>query len=388
MDNFETLLILMVVIWLFGKIFRMMKLPIIFGELVGGIIVGPLVLNLVQPDNEVVKVLSEFGIFFLMLHSGLETDPAELFRASKKSMLIAVGGALLPFFGGYAVSIWFGQSFESALFIGMGLSITAIAISVRLFKDYKIQRSKVAHITLGAAIIDDIIALVLFSVVLSIAKQGHILWSDIGIMLAKVIAFFGIVLYVGHKTSKYFPKFLAKKGFTVTLIVALVLGLTAKAIGLHVILGAFIAGLFIREEIVEEKVYRKIEDRIYGLSYSFFGPIFFASLAFYLDFSALIIAPWFFVAILSVALFGKIIGAGGMALLQKMSWNDSCIIGIAMNSRGAVELIIASIGYQEGIIGKDVFSVLVLMAFATTLISIFSMKPFVKRMKQLAAPRN
>ena len=378
MENFQTILILMVVVWIFGKIFRDLGLPVIFGELVGGIVVGPLVLNLVHPDSEVVKILAELGIFFLMLHAGLETDPHKLFKSSKKSILIALGGVLFPFLGGYITAQYFGQSVESSLFIGMGLSITAIAISVRLFKEYEIQKTQIAHITLGADIIDDILALILFSLVLNIAQTGFVSWGDIIVLLGKTIAFFSIVLFIGHKTSQHLPKFLKNKGFTLTLIVALTLGWIAEWIGLHSIIGAFLAGLFIREEIIDTKIFAKIEDRIYGLSYSFLGPIFFASLAFHLDFQALVHAPWFLLAILLVATAGKIIGAGGMALLQKMKWPDALVIGISMNSRGAVELIIASIGFSEGIIDRNVFSILVLMAFVTTLISIFAMKPLVK----------
>ncbi len=381
MDHFQALLILMVVVWVMGKVFRMLKLPVIFGELLGGIIVGPLVFGLVDPNSEMIKVLAELGIFFLMLHSGLETDPHELFKSSKKAMLIAIGGVLLPFVGGYYVSIAFGQTVTESLFIAMGLSITAIAISVRLFKDFKIQKTKVAHITLGAAVIDDIIALILFSVVLSVAETGSVSVMEVLIMLAKTVGFFAIVIFGGMYISNHMGKILRNKGFTFALIVALTLGLVAEAIGLHMIIGAFLAGLFIREEILDEKVFNKIEDRIYGLSYSFLGPIFFTSLAFHLDFTSFYTRPYFLIAIILVAILGKVIGAGGAAYIQKMKLKQAAIVGLAMNSRGAVELIIASIGYDKGIIDADVFSILVLMAFATTLFSIFAIKPFAKYAK-------
>jgi len=381
MENIQPLLILMVVIWGAGKIFRVFSLPIIFGELIGGIIVGPVGFNLIDPNSEIIKILAELGIFFLMLHTGLETDPKKLFSSSKKSILIALGGAIIPFLGGYFVARFFDQNIESSLFIGMGLSITAIAISARLFKEYKIQKTEVAHTTLGAAIVDDVLALILFSVVLTIAKEGVFDVNQILIMLAKTILFFVIILFIGHKTSKHIPKFLVNKGFTLTFIMALLLGLIAEEIGLHSIFGAFLAGLFIQEEIVDEKIFNKIEDRIYGLSYSFLGPIFFASLAFSLDFTAVFNAPWFLFSILIIATIGKVLGSGVMALVQKINWQNSLIIGISMNSRGAVELIIASIGLNQGIIDKDVFSILVLMAFFTTIVSIFSMKHLAKYAK-------
>jgi Kef-type K+ transport system membrane component KefB len=262
----------------------------------------------------------------------------------------------------------------------MGLSITAIAISARLFKDYKLTKTQTAHITLGAALLDDIFALMLFSIVLSIVETGSVEFIPILLMIVKVLLFFGVVIIGGFKLQKYVGGFLKNKGFTVTLIVALALGLIAESIGLHMIIGAFLAGLFIREEVIDEKVFRKIEDRIYGLSYSFLGPIFFASLAFYLDFTAFVEAPWFLIAILLVAIFGKVIGSGFAAYVQKINLKSSLVIGLAMNNRGAVELILASIGLQLGIIQTDVFSILVLMAFVTTLFSIFTIKPLAKKL--------
>lgn len=378
MEDFRSLLILMVVVWLMGKIFRALKLPVIFGELVGGIIVGPVVLGIVDPESHTIKTLAEFGIFFLMLHSGLETDPHELLNSSKKSVLVAIGGVLLPFLGGFFVSLAFGQTVPEALFIAMGLSITAIAISVRLFKDYKINKTKTANITLGAAVIDDILAMMLFSIILSLIETGDIAVMTVVWMLIKTIAFFGVVIIGGLRFEKYIGKFVSSKGFTSTLITALALGLVAESIGLHIIIGAFLAGLFIREEIVLENKFQKIEDRIYGISYGFLGPIFFTSLAFHLDFTAVYTRPWFLAAILVVAILGKLIGCGGAAILQKIKFKQATIIGLAMNSRGAVELIIASIGIQRGIIGQDVFSILVIMAFVTTMFSIFALKPFVK----------
>ncbi len=378
MEDFRALLILMVVVWAMGKIFRSLKLPVIFGELVGGIIVGPLVLGLVDPESLTIKVLAELGIFFLMLHSGLETDPHELLNSTKKALLIALGGVLLPFIGGFAVALGFGQTVEESLFIATGLSITAIAISVRLFKDYRISKTTTANIALGAAVIDDILAMMLFSVILSLIETGDVALMSVVLMLVKTIAFFGIVIIGGLKFEKYLGKFISSKSFTATLIAALALGLIAESIGLHIIIGAFLAGLFIREEIVQENKFHKIEDRIYGITYGFLGPIFFTSLAFHLDFTAIYTRPWFLIAILIVAILGKIIGAGGAAMIQKINAKQAAIIGLAMNSRGAVELIIATVGVQQGIIDNDVFSILIIMAFITTLFSIFALKPLAK----------
>lgn len=380
--HFSDLLILMVVIWTAGKVFRALKLPVVFGELLGGIIVGPLLLNIIDPGSDVIRILAELGIFFLMLHTGLETNPDDLLKSSKKSFFIALGGVILPMLGGYYVSRAFGMSVETAFFIGMGISISSIAITARIFKDCRLLKTSMAHVTLGAAVGDDIMALVLFSVALNLAETGSIELIPLLILVAKILAFFAIVILGGMKISPYLNRWIKfkNKGFTLTLIIALTMGWIAESIGLHMVIGAFLAGLFIREEVIDEITFKKIEDRVYGLSYGFFGPIFFASLAFHLDFTAFKTAPVFFLAIVAVAILGKLIGSGLPAKWLKMGNVESLIVGLSMNNRGAVELIIASIGLQQGIIDANVFSILVMMAFITTIISIVTVPMAAKRL--------
>lgn len=384
MPDFMNLLILMVVVWTAGKIFRSLRLPVVFGELIGGIIVGPALLGLVSPDSETIKVLAELGIFFLMLHAGLETDHKELLKASKKSFLIGLGGTILPFIGGFYVARLFGQSFNASLFIGMGLSVTAIAMAARVFKDSNMEHTRACNITLGAAVIENILALIMFSVIINLAEQGTVQLIPLFWLLIKVFLFFGIVIYAGYKGSHLLNKiiYFGNKGFTLTLIIALIMGLIADAIGLHMIIGAFMAGLFMHEEVLDTRVFHKIEDRIYGLSYGFFGPIFFASLAFHLDPTAFTATPYFLIAIILTAILGKVIGSGIVAKLLKLKTSESVIIGLAMNNRGAAELVIATLGLQMGIITQNVFSILVAMAFVTTVFSIIMISRMAKKIKQ------
>lgn len=384
MPDFMDLLILMVVVWTSGKIFRSLKLPVVLGQLLGGILVGPALLNLVDPNSETIKVLAELGIFFLMLHAGLETDHREILKASKRSFLIATGGTILSFAGGYYMARIFGQPQTASLFIGMGLSVSAIAMSARVFKDCKIMNTRAANVTLGAAIFENILALILFSVIINLAEQGVVEFIPLLILLLKICAFFAIVIFAGLRLSKIMNRILyfGNKGFTLTLIIALLMGLIAEAIGLHMIIGAFLAGLFIHEEVLDKRVFNKIEDRIYGMSYGFFGPIFFVSLAFHLDFSAFTIMPWFLLTLVAVAIFGKMIGSGIVAKFEKLTNLESLIIGVSMNNRGAVELVIATVGLQMGIIDGLVFSALVAMAFITTIFSILATPPLAKKLKK------
>lgn len=387
MPDFHSLLIVMVVVWTTGSVFRHFRLPMVFGELLGGIIVGPLMLGIVDAESEVLKILAELGIFFLMLHAGLKTDPDELLEASKKSLIISIAGLILPFLGGYAVARLFGQTVEASLFIALGLSISAIALASRLFKDCKILDTPIAHTTMSAAIINDIAALVMFSVIMNYAESGTVSFAQLGQLSLTIVAFFAVIIIGGLKLSPFLNRiiYLGNKGFTLTLIIALFLGIVAEHIGLHMIIGAFLAGLFIREEIIDDVTFNKIEDRIYGLSYSFFGPIFFATLAFHLDFTAFTQEPLFLLSVLAVAILGKLIGCGGMAWLLKFHRTESITIGFAMNNRGAVELIIATIGLEAGIIDQTVFSILVITAVVTTLFSMVTTMPMAPKLRELYA---
>jgi Kef-type K+ transport system membrane component KefB len=381
MEEFQGLLIIMVVVWVTGKIFRSLSLPVLFGELLGGILVGPLVLGIVNPDSETIKILAELGIFFLMLHTGLETDPKELLRSSKKSILISFLGDIVPFVTIFSLAKYFGFTTEQSIFLALGLSMTAIAITVRLLKESKLAKTNIGHTILGAAIVSDIFALIAFSVILGVIEQGQFELTAFLTMVVKIVLFFVAVIFTGFKTAKYLKKALKNKGFTFALIVALSLGLLAEQLGMHMIIGAFLAGLFIRQEVLDKKVFDKIEDRIYGLSYSFLGPIFFTSLAFKLDLSAIFSKPKTLIFICLAAIFGKFFGASMGAYIQKISFKKAVIIGLAMNSRGAIDLVIASIGLEKGIINSEIFSIMVITAFTATLFSIFTTKPLAKHAK-------
>ncbi len=381
MNGFENLLILMVVVYAAGKLFRALSLPVIFGELLGGILVGPLVFNIVDPGDHTIIMLAELGIFFLMLHAGLETDPKQLMKASKKAFLIAISGMLLPFGLVFILAKAFQYNTNEAIFLGLGLSMTAIAITVRVFKDYRASQTLAAQTAVSGAIATDILAMMAFALILNIFETGDVNLIGVGIIFIKILAFFAVVIWGGLRLSKHSNKLLKNKGFTFSLIVALTLGLIAEKLGLHMIIGAFLAGLFIREEVVDKKVFEKIEDRIYGISYSFLGPIFFTTLAFHLDFSALITGTGVLLILLVTGMIGKTLGATLAAITQKIKIKTAIVVGVAMNSKGAIDLVIASVALEKGLIGNDVFSILVAFAFISTFITIFALKPLIKMSK-------
>lgn len=373
---FYDLLVLLTFVWFSRKFFQLINFPPLFGEIFAGILAGPLILGAVS-DSHALEVLAELGIFFLMFHSGLEANPSVLFKSSKKAFLVALGGVVLPFLGGYFVASYFGQEIIPSLFVGLSLSVTAVAISARVFKDAKIHTTDVAHITMTASIMTEVAMLVLLAVVIDLSKVGTIDVSQLLFMLGKFTGYFVLIFIIGQKIFPFLYRILYKgnKGFTFSLILALAFGVIAEMMGLHAIIGAFFAGLFLRQELIDPSVFNKIEDRVFGLSYSFLGPIFFATLAFHLDLSAIWLDLPFLGALFAVAVLGKVLGSGLAAKFQGMNYCRSLAVGLAMNSRGAVDIILIALGLKLGIIEQDLFSLLVLITFATTFLSIVLLKP-------------
>lgn len=383
MTEFYNLLILMVVIWTAGMLFRKIGLPEVFGELAGGIVVGPSLLGLVNPESEAIALLSELGIFFLMLHAGLKTEPRELQQASAKSLGVGAGAVVVPLGLGYLAGTAFGQPPVASLFIGMALAASAIPLGIRLIKHCKLEGTPLGHLAIGSAIVCDIAVLIGFSVLVGFLEEGALRAVDVARIIGVMVLFFTALLFLGTKSAPYLRRVFVpgNRSFTLTLIAALAIGLLAEAAGLHMVIGAFFAGLFIRGEVIDKKVFDKIEDRYFAMSYGLFGPIFFATLAFHLDFAALVSAPLLALIVTAAAVVGKIAGGGGVALLTGMGWRESLFTGLALNNRGSVELIIASVALSMGAIDGTVFSVLIVMTFATTVFSLLAAVPLARRIR-------
>jgi Kef-type K+ transport system membrane component KefB len=382
------LLIILAVAWPVGALFVRMGLPVMLGQLITGLVLGPAVFNIIHP-SEAITFLADLGIFFAMFYAGMEMDPKELVEHIWPSLAVAVGGFVLPFVMGFFVASAFGGTVFQSLFIGIGLSITAIAVQAVILQEMQIHKSSIGHVIMGAAIVDDIISLVGLSVLLGLVQAGTVEAVGILVIILKVIVFFGFTILAGHFIIPLFTRKLDDynaKGFTFAMISALVMATAAELAGLHTVIGAFLAGQFVRKEIMNEKVYNAISDRFYGLSHGFLMPVFFASLAFHIHFE------WnpsflFFAAMITIAaILGKLIGCGAGALAFRFSMRESAVIGFGMNGRGAVELVIVAVVIalsndlmtqgviSEPLLTQNQISALVLMAFITTMLAPLMLK--------------
>ncbi len=377
------LLLILCAAWFLGFIFTRLGLPVMLGELMAGLILGPALLDVVHMTAQL-ELLAELGIFFVMFYAGMEMDPKELLEHAKPAMAAALGGFVLPFLLGFFCTRVFGGTLYQSLFVGMGLSVTAIAVQAVILQNLHIHRTEVGHVIMGAAIADDIFSLVTLSVLLGMAKSGSVSMVAVGILLGKVIFFFGFPILAGEFLVPAITKRLTDdqgKAFTFALVAALVMAFLAEKAGLHLVIGAFLAGQFVRREIMDERIYNLISDRFFSISYGFLTPIFFATLGFHLHFEWSLSFVAFALAVTMVAIVGKLVGCGFGAMIAGLNKAEASIIGIGMNGRGAVELVVASVVINlsnqllsDGIISEplltpDQFSALVFMAFVTTIIT-------------------
>ncbi len=387
------LLLILGAAWVLGSVFARFGLPVVLGEMLAGVILGPPLLGLVT-GSSAIELMAEFGIFFVMFYTGMEMDPRELLEHFWQALTVALGGFVLPFVLGYLATRAFGGTVYQSLYVGMCISITAIAVQSIVLHSLKINRTEVGHIIIGGAIADDIFSLIGLSILLGVSKTGTLQWGNILWIGLAAAGFFGITLALGHWVVPRLTRRLHDregKAFTFAIMTALVMAYLAELAGLHLIIGAFLAGQFVRKEIMEESLYRVIADRFYAISYGFLVPIFMASLSFHLHFQW----DWFFIgftlAITAMAILGKLVGCGlGYYLFRRNPW-EALIVGLGMNGRGAVELVVITVvinlsnqllsqkTLSQPLLTETQFSALIMMAFITTLFSPLALKWSVQR---------
>jgi Kef-type K+ transport system membrane component KefB len=365
------ILFLVAIAWSVAIFLERFKIPIIIGELVAGIIIGPAVLNIIHPSPEI-EILASLGMFFLMFHAGLESNPRYLRKTLRSSFWIGLNGILFPFIPAMAITVFFGGSLMQAVLIGAAISGTSMVTKSRILSDLKLMKSKLGYNMMGAAIFDNIAIFLVISVIIKTVQQGSFTLTDGFLTVIEGLLFFGVTLTAGYllfpKVSKYFTT-RRGKGFTFALLMGFLFAIFAESIRLPFILGAYIAGLFVREEIMSASLFQKMHDRFLAISHGFLGPIFIMSIAFKINLSVILKEFWFVLALFIVAFFGKLLGVYIGGLLSHNSGKESLVMGLGMNGRGEIELIIALIGFQLGIITQNHLSILVIVAFATTLVA-------------------
>jgi Kef-type K+ transport system membrane component KefB len=359
--------------YLGGVAIRKIGYPAILGELLIGIIFGPALLGWLE-YSESIKVLAEIGIVLLMVYIGMEIDFRDLKKASWPGLLAAFGGFFVPFILGYFAIVWSGGTPISGLFVAIAIGVTSLATKSRILIDLKLLNTRIAYVLMAGALISDTLALVIFSGITNFAETSVVNIRELLIIGSKILVFFGLTISIGVFVLPRLGKYITRSGmknstayFTLILIVTFGYCELAELAGMHSILGAFMAGLFIKDNLFPKKISKELNKAFYDVSIGFMAPIFFVSAGFFVDVSVFKTDLGLLILVTTLAMVGKIVGTALFYLPSKNGWREGITIGTGMNGRGAVEIIIAEIGLEMGIIDKTIFSILVFMAIFTTL---------------------
>ena len=363
-----TLLVTLVAAKLTAEIFERLRQPAVVGEILAGIIIGPSMLRLVAP-SPLVDALAELGVIFLLFSVGLETKPSAIFGVGKRAALVATLGVIVPFIGGWALMRAWGGGDTSALFLGTAMVATSVGITARVLSLMNLLDTPVSRIILGAAVIDDILGLLVLAVVSSVAA-GEIKILELGLTAFAAIAFTAFVAFVGAPALNRLTPRLARLRiehslFIASLIICLGLSAAAAKIGIAAIIGAFLAGMALAEAIEGA---HDVHEQTRGVT-EFFVPFFLVNIGLQLDLSvfnnARVIA--FALLVTLLALLTKLVGCGAGA--WGMGWRRIAQIGVGMAPRGEVGIVVALIGLQLGVIGQEVYGVVLFMSVVTTLVA-------------------
>lgn len=394
-DVLLSLLIILLTARVFGEIAIRLGAPSVIGELLAGVVLGPSLFGWIEP-NEIIHLLAEIGIILLLFDVGLETDLGNLVRSGSKSFIVALGGFLAPFIAGSAVSYWvFDLSLLPALFIGGTLTATSIGITVRTLTDLNKQNSPEGQITLGAAVLDDILGVVLLALLYEFSVNGEVNLAKAGRILLLVCVFFAIAPVLATMFSKLiqiFDRRIDNPGLLPTTIVALVLFFAwlAHLFGAPELLGGFAAGIALSRRFflpfgialhTDSNFANKVELQIKPIV-QLFTPIFFVGVGLSLDLREVAWTSGFFwsfsLLLLAIAIVTKFAGA----LLIDEPFLRRIIVGMSMVPRGEVGLIFAGLGAAAGIFTTEIYTALIMVIAYTTLLSPFWIKLYYKKLER------
>lgn len=343
----------------------------VVGIILAGILVGPSLLGLVTYTN-FVATLAHLGAVVLLFTIGLEFSIKEI--AKIRYLVIGLFGVIVPALGGFFLARLFDFDFNAAVFIGTALTATSIAITANVLKEMGKLKTEAAKAIIGAAVIDDVLALLALSVSEGLVS-GELSLTSLSITAAKAIIFIvlGIIigklvlnkLLMGLDKTKIAGKY-PESIFIAAIMVAFFYAMAAELVGLSAIVGSFLAGAsFAGVTLTRGHIFREGAEHLQII----FASIFFVSLGVIMDLHFVTPALlWFVVVLSAVAILTKVIGCGLPAILQRMSFRDSMIIGVGMAPRGEVAMIVALIGLSQNLINQSTYAALILMSLLTTII--------------------
>lgn len=388
---FASLLLLLAVARLFGEIMERMKQPAMIGEILAGIMLGPSVFNFIHRTEEL-KVISELGIFLLIIIAGLEINIEGILKSMKgRNLIISLAAFFVPFLSGITLGYYCGLDEMATIFVGLCIAITALPVSIRILMDFGKLNTPLGQKIISIAIFDDILALTILGVILDLSNVEMTfanISKTIVFTLLKLAFFVALIVFSYKQINRFSQKenFIQNKLdavltllkgkeslFAIFFVFILIFATITESIGLHFIIGAFFASMLISKELVGEKHLTSIHNTTNGMTIGFLAPIFFAGIGLEFQFSAIENYSLLLLIIL-VSFSSKIIGGYLGSRVAKLEHKLALAIGIGLNGRGIMELVIANIAYKAGIISLEIFSMLVIMGVFTTICTPFLLR--------------
>lgn len=368
-----------------GQFSARLKLPAVVGELLAGIIVGPAVLNLVQP-TEIIKVLSDIGVIFLMFLAGLDSDLKTLKRLLRPSVLVAGFGMIVPIIIAYFTGILFAFSQVESLFLGLTFSATSVSISVAVLQEMGRIQGKEGMTILGAAVADDLLSIILLSIVsglTGVSEPGSNKGKDLILSLLTQAAFLILLVFVSvyviprlinlsQRLTLPVPETL------VAMIIVVLASWGAEKVGLSNVIGAFFAGLALNRTSAQ----KTLKKNFTVIGYSSFIPIFFVSIGLNMSIKGILNDFILFFILVIGSVFSKLVGAGLGAKLAGLNNSSSLLVGTGMVSRGEMALVVAQMGLTNHLLAPVAYSTVIGAIIMTTVVSPFLLKWSISKMAQ------
>jgi Kef-type K+ transport system membrane component KefB/nucleotide-binding universal stress UspA family protein len=375
-----------------GELMLRIRQPAVMGHLFAGILLGPSVFGLLWPDGQhslfpgdpgqkaMINGLSQFGILMLLLLAGMETDLALVRRVRRAAFTASAGGIALPFLCGFTLGLLLpesllpdpGRRLLTALFLGTALSISSVKIVATVIRDMGFLRRDIGQVILASAIVDDTIGWIIIAITLSLASQGTFDWMSVGKSVLGTLVFLVLSFTFGRRIVARLIQWsndhaLGEAPVIATILVIMgAMALTTDAIGVHTVLGAFVAGILIGESPI---LTAQIDEQLRGVTAGLFMPVFFGLAGLSTDLTILSDSRLALLTLLLIviATIGKAAGAFTGGWTGGLNLSQSLALATGMNARGSTEVIVASIGLSMGVLSQNLFTMIVAMAFITTM---------------------
>jgi Kef-type K+ transport system membrane component KefB len=384
MSLLSSLLLLIVVARLFGRLFARYNQPELIGEILAGVLLGPAILGLIEP-NQALAGVTELAVFLIILNAGLEMRFSDIVGAMKgRGLMLAAISFLSPFGGGVLVAAAFGQDIMRMIFLGLCISITALPVAVKLMDSLGILHTPIAKFSLATAVVNDVAALFILGIVLNLPETLTLGDASVavGIATLKLMAMGLVVVGLNQLLSwlekrnvnvQALPESMIKVFgpealFGIVIVFVLVFGTISEALGFHFVIGAFFGALFLDKKHFIASRYKDLQSTLGSITNGFLAPIFFAYLG--LELQLVSLTEWEFpLIVIVVSIVTKLFAGWLGGLMVGMDHREALGLGAVLNGRGVMELVVAGIAYQNGFIGPTMFSTLVLMGIVTTFLT-------------------